>query len=97
MKEIFMLTFSFEDGFECIDEVLLEIKSKIFLTPVEPITWVKPKWSMQLQHALECYNVTVEEDDKNLCNINIHESEGQRQVGGSNVEIHDISKQVSTI
>lgn len=30
MKEGFMLTFSFEDGFECIDEALHEIKVAIF-------------------------------------------------------------------
>ena len=45
MKDIFLLTFSFEDRFECIDEALQEIKETIFRTLVEPITWIQPYWS----------------------------------------------------
>lgn len=37
LKEIFLLTFSFEDGFACIDEVLQEIKATIFRMPKEPV------------------------------------------------------------
>jgi len=40
MKEIFLLTFSFEDGFKFIDEALQEIKASIFRTPVDHITWM---------------------------------------------------------
>jgi len=53
MKESFLVTFSFEDGFECIDEALQEIKETIFQTPIEPITWIQLDWSTHLQHDLE--------------------------------------------
>ena len=91
MKEILLLTFSFEYGFEFIDEALQVIKEAIFWTPVEPLTWVHPDWSTQLQHDLECYNVTVEEADEDLQNINIHESEGQHEAYGPTVDILGIS------
>lgn len=59
LKERFLLTFNFEDVFECIDESLQEMKAAIFRTPVDPITRVQPDQSMQLHHALEYYNVTT--------------------------------------
>jgi len=62
-----------EDVFECIDEALQERKEIVFQTSVEPITWVKPSWSTQIQHPLQCYNVTTEEFDENPSNINILE------------------------
>lgn len=34
MKDVFLLTFSFGDEFECIDEVLQENKAMIFRTPI---------------------------------------------------------------
>jgi len=48
-----MLTFIFEDGFECIDESLQEIKATIFRIPEETVTWVQLDWSMQMHQALE--------------------------------------------
>lgn len=42
LKESFLLTFSFEDGFECIYEVLQEIKATIFIIPKEPVARVQP-------------------------------------------------------
>lgn len=45
MKQSFLLTFKFEDGFECIDGVRQEIKTTIFRTSVEPITWMQLDWS----------------------------------------------------
>ena len=47
LKEIFLLAFSFEDRFNCIDDTLQEIKVAIFRIPVDPITWVQPDWSTQ--------------------------------------------------
>jgi len=37
LRESFLLTFNFEDGFESINEVLQEIKIAIFRTPKELI------------------------------------------------------------
>lgn len=42
LRNFFLLTFSFEDGFECIDEVLQEIKVAIFRRQEEPVEWVQP-------------------------------------------------------
>lgn len=39
LKEGFLLTFSFEDGFVSIDEVLQEIKALIIRTLKEPMEW----------------------------------------------------------
>lgn len=37
---------------------------------------------VQLRHALECYNVTIEEGEEDHMNINIRESVGQHEVIG---------------
>jgi len=44
---------------------------------------VQLDWSSQLHHALECYNVTTEEEDEDPRNINIPEMEGHHEVEGS--------------
>jgi hypothetical protein len=36
-KEGFLMTFSFEDGIESIDEVLQEVKAVIFRIPQDPL------------------------------------------------------------
>ena len=59
LREGFLLTFNFEDGFACIDGSLQEIKAIILRTPQEPLEWIHQDWSTQLRHALECYNVTA--------------------------------------
>lgn len=41
-REFFLLNFSFEDGFICINEVLQEIKATIFKMPEELVEWVQP-------------------------------------------------------
>ena len=43
LKESFLLVFIFEDGFECIDEALQEIKAAIFRIPEECVAWVQPE------------------------------------------------------
>lgn len=45
LKEIFLFNFSFEDGFECIDEVLQDIKATIFRMMGELVACVQPDWS----------------------------------------------------
>jgi len=89
LKEGFLLTFSFEDGFESTDKAMQEIKVDIFKTPKESGEWTQPNWSTQLHHALECYNVTTEEED-DPWNITIPETKGQRDVKGLKVVNPDI-------
>jgi len=96
LKESFLLTFSFEDNFECIGEVLQEIRDLIFKIPEEPVEWVQLDWNMQLHHALEFYNVTAKESVNDPRNINVPESEGQCEVKGPKTTIPDISDPLKT-
>lgn len=82
LREGFMMTFSFEDGFDSIDEALQEVKETIFRIPQDPLELIKLEWATQLSDALECYNVTAEEEDKDPQKINILETEGHCEVQG---------------
>ena len=42
LKDGFLLTFRFEDGFVSINEALQEIKEVIFKTPMEFMEWTQP-------------------------------------------------------
>ena len=96
LRESFILNFGFEDGFEGIDEALQEIKASIFRTPKKPVELAQLDWSLQLRHALECYNVIVEEEEEDPRNIAILETEGKREVKGSKVANPDISEPLKT-
>ena len=72
----FLLTFNFEDGFECIGEAFQEAKTVRFRTSNESIEWAPSDWSIQPQHVLECYNVIVEEEEEEPPNITIPKTEG---------------------
>ena len=65
------MTFSSEDGFDYIDEVLQEVKETIFRLPQDPLDMIQPEWATQLSHTLECYNVTTEDEDEDSWKINI--------------------------
>ena len=78
----FIMTFSFEDGFDCIDEALQEVKAAIFRIPQVPLDLIQPDWTTQLSHAPKCYNVTIEEEYEDQRKINIPETEGHREVKG---------------
>lgn len=97
LREGFLLTFSFEDSFASINEALQEIKAVIFITLKEPMEWTQPDWSTHLCHVLECYNVTIEEEDEYLRNINIPEAEGHREVKGPQIQNPNISAPLKTM
>lgn len=67
----FMMTFSFEDKFDGIEEELQEVKATIFRIPRDPLDLTQPEWDTQLSCTLECYNVTDEEEDEDKWKINI--------------------------
>lgn len=90
------MTFNFEDGFESIDEALQEVKATIFKIPQDPLDLIQPDWTTQLSEALECYNVTTEEEDKDPRKINIPETEGHYEVEGLQLENLDITKLLKT-
>ena len=85
------MTFSFEDGFDCIDEVLQEVKATIFRKPQDPLDLIQLDSTTQLSHVLECYNVIAEEEDEDPWKINIREKEGHREVEGLQIKNPDIT------
>lgn len=92
LRQGFMMTFSFEDGFESIDEALQEVKTTIFRIPQDPLDPIQPDCTTQLSHTLECYNVIVEEEDEDPRKVNIPETEGHRGVEGPQLENLDITE-----
>ena len=90
------MTFSFEDGFDNIDEALQEVKAAIFRIQQDPLVLTQPEWATQLSHALECYNVTAEEEDEEIWKINIPETEGHREDQGPQIENPHITVLVRT-
>ena len=62
LREGFIMTFRFEDKFDYIDEVLQEVKAVIFRIPKDPLDLKQRDWTTQLNHVLECYNVTTKEE-----------------------------------
>jgi len=96
LRQGFLLKFSFEDVFECIDEVLQEVKAAIFRIPQHPLDLIQPDWTTQLHHALECYNVTTEEEDEDPRKINIPEAEGHHEVEGPQIDNLDITMALKT-
>lgn len=57
---------------------------------------IQPDWTTQLSHALECYIVTMEEEDEDSRKINILEIEGHREVEGPQLENPDITELLKT-
>ena len=53
LRESFLLTFSFEDGFDCIDAMLQEVKEATSRIQQDPLDLIQPNWTTQLRHALE--------------------------------------------
>lgn len=60
----FIMAFNFEEGFDCIDEALQEVKATIFRILQDPLDMIEPDWTTQLSHTLEYYNMIAEEEDE---------------------------------
>ena len=78
----FLMTFSFEDGFDNIDEALQEVKVVILRIPQNPLDLIRPEWATQLSHVLEFYNVTAEDEDEDPRKINIPKTKSHYGVQG---------------
>jgi len=66
LREGIIMTFSFEDKFDCIDEVLEEVKATISRILQDPLDLIQTDWNTQLSNAHKCYNMTSEEEDEDL-------------------------------
>ena len=95
MIDSFLLTFAFESEYPGVDQALQVIKSKIFEDCTISVP-AQPEWAIQLEEALECYNFTSEpqEADEDPRNTNIPESEGTRDVKGTQLEIPAITEPI---
>ena len=86
----FTYTFQFVDEQPIVDIALKTIKDKIFTEIPLEIVYSQPcvAHSHQcceiVQHWMTCYNLSGDPDD-DLTNINIPESEGSREVEGSDI------------
>jgi len=82
LRQGFIMAFTFEDGFDCIDATLQEVKVVIFRISQDPLELIQPNWTTHLSHVLECYNVIAEEEDEDPRKINISETDSHRGVEG---------------
>ena len=55
----------------------------------------RPDWKTQEAHAIECYNLAIDEDEDPR-NIDIPESEGHCEVQGPAVEVADVTQPLKT-
>ena len=92
MIDGFNLTFEFDSEYPEIDDDLEVIRMKIFEDGPFPL-YNKPECVVQLENALECYNLAADEDEEPH-NVNILESERSCEVQGPKLEIHEIAKKV---
>ena len=78
-----MLTFSINEDFPVLDAAIRLIHTKVF--DDKETAKHQLYWKEQEANAVECYNLTIDEDD-DPCNINIPESEGHCEEILSRVE-----------
>lgn len=78
MIENFINTFSFEDDLSSIEETLQITRKKVFEEVTLPVKH-QPKWAIQMEYALECYNIATEDskDEEDPRNIDIPETKGE--------------------
>ena len=85
----------FESKYPKIDDALGVIKTKIFEDGPLPLG-NQPGWEVQLESALECYNLAEAEEEEEPHNKNIPELEGSHEVQGPKLEIPEIIEKVKT-
>ena len=88
-----MLTFSINEDFPALDAAIRLIHTKVF--DDKEIVEYQPDWKEQEANAVECYNLTIDEDDDPR-NINIPESEGHCEVHGPAVESPEVTRPLKT-
>jgi hypothetical protein len=87
MTQNFIATFLFESQYPTVDQALQIIRQKVFEeAPNPPLDQEKDEWTVPLQQLQECYNINVDEDD-DLRDVNILETEGQRDIEGPGIEL----------
>jgi hypothetical protein len=87
MTHNFVTTFLFEIQYPMVDQALQVVRQKVFdEAPSLPLEQEEDEWTAPLQKLQGYYNINVVEDDDPR-NVNITETEGQRDVEGPGVEL----------
>jgi hypothetical protein len=87
MTHNFVATFLFESQHPLVDQALQVVRQKVFEeAPSLPVEQEEDEWTTPLQKLQGCYNINANEDDDPR-NVNIAETEGQRDIEGPGVEL----------
>jgi hypothetical protein len=94
MTQNFAATFLFEIQYPTLDQALQVVRQNIFKeAPSLPVEKEEDEWTAPLQKLQGCYNINVDEDDDPR-NVNIAETEGQRDAGGPGVKLPFIGQMI---
>ena len=88
----FILTFSFESGFECLGKALQDIQEVIFDTTKPKVECALPTWDVKMKDIVNCWNFWVEDNEEDPRNITILEYEEHRPVFGPFIESLYVTK-----
>ena len=93
LADSFVLTFSINEACPALDAAVRLIHTKVF--DDKEIAKYHPDWKEQEANAVECYNLSIDEDD-DPHNINIPESGGHSEVHGPVVESPEVTQPLKT-
>ena len=93
LVDSFILTFSINEVCPALDAAVRLIHNKVF--DDQEIAEYQPDWKEQESNAIEFYNLAINEND-DLRNINIPESEGHCEVHGLAVEAPEVTQPLKT-
>jgi hypothetical protein len=87
MTQNFVATFSFESQYPSVDQAIQVVIHKLFEeAPNLHTEQEEDEWTEPIQKLQGYYNINVDEDDDPR-NVNIVETEGQRDIEGPGVEL----------
>jgi hypothetical protein len=94
MTQNFVATFLFECQHPLLDQALQVVRQKVFEeAPSFPVEQEEDEWTAPLQKLQGCYNINADEDDDPR-NVNIAETEGQRDIEGPGVKLPFIGQPI---
>jgi hypothetical protein len=94
MTQNFITTFLFEIQYPTVDQDLQIVRQKVFEeAPNLPFAQEEDEWTAPLQKLQGCYNINVDDDDDPR-DVNIAETEGQRDIEGPGIELPFIGQPI---
>jgi hypothetical protein len=87
LTQNFVATFLFESQHPLVDQDLQVVRERVFEeAPSPPVEQEEDEWIAPVQKFQGCYNINANEDNDSR-NVNIVETEGQRDMEGLGVEL----------